>query len=270
RAVVRRGARSMKRVLIAGLFHETHTFVPGRTPLADFAVLRGREMLGAAGEPSPLGGAVDTARACGWDLVPAIDYRAIPSGTVEDAVLEGWWEEFHEAAREAVRHGPLQGLFLVLHGAMATETCRDAEGELLERIRSLPGLAEIPVGGVTDLHANVSERMARHSTALITYRRNPHTDARETAVRAVQILAHLLKTGRPPITHWRPPLLVLPPTATGTADEPMRTLEGMARRIEAETPGVLAVNVHAGFAFADTPDTGVSFTAVALDGGAAA
>ena len=38
----------MKRVLIAGLYHETHTFVPGRTSLADFAVLRGPEMLRVA------------------------------------------------------------------------------------------------------------------------------------------------------------------------------------------------------------------------------
>src|SRR5205823_6223074 len=51
-----------------------------------------------------------------------------------------------------------------------------------------------------------------------------------------------------------------PPTATGTADEPMRTLGALARQMEAENPDVLAVNVHAGFAFADTPNTGVSFT----------
>src|SRR5436305_2757121 len=219
--MVRRGAGGMKRVLIAGLYHETHTFVPGRTPLAMFAMLRGPEMLRAAGEPSPLGGAVDTARACGWEITTASDYRAIPSGTVQHAVLESWWEEFREAAGEALRDGPLQGLFLVLHGAMATETWRDVEGELLERIRSLPGLAEIPIGGVTDLHANVSERMARHSTALITYRQNPHTDARETAVRAVQVLDHLIETGRPAVTRWKQPRLLLPPTATGTADEPM-------------------------------------------------
>src|SRR5205823_4547838 len=102
----------MKRVLIAGLYHETHSFVPGRTSLADFAVLRGQEMLRAAGEPSPLGGALEAARECGWEIVPAVDYRASPSGTVEDEVLEAWWEEFQDAAREAMRNSSLQGLFL--------------------------------------------------------------------------------------------------------------------------------------------------------------
>ncbi len=250
----------LKRVLIAGLYHETHTFVPGCTPLADFTVLAGEEMWRAAGDSSPLGGTLETARACGWECLPAIDYRTIPSGTVEDAVLTAWWRDFVQAARAALAHGPLDGLFLVLHGAMVTESCLDVEGELLERIRNMPGLEAVPIGGVTDLHANVSARMAQMSHALVTYRRNPHTDARETAVRAVHILDRLLTTGRTAVTLLAQPALVLAPTATGTDDEPMRTLEAMARRMEASHPDVLAVNVHAGFAFADTPDTGVSFT----------
>ncbi len=249
-----------KRVLVAGLYHETHAFVPGRTTLADFAILRGPELWQAVGEPSPLGGVMETARACGWAVAPASDYRAWPSGIVADNALEAWWQEFAEAAHAALREGPLQGVFLVLHGAMVTEACLDVEGEILERIRAFPGLATAPIVGVTDLHANVSARMARLSEALVTYRENPHTDAKATAVRAAHILDRLMETGATAQTLWKQPPLVLAPTATGTADEPMRTLESLARRMEAEHPDFLAVNVHAGFAFADTFATGVSFT----------
>jgi microcystin degradation protein MlrC len=42
----------------------------------------------------------------------------------------------------------------------------------------------------------------------------------------------------------------------------MRTLESMAREIEATHKDLAAVNVMGGFSFADTPDTGVSFAAV--------
>jgi microcystin degradation protein MlrC len=42
----------------------------------------------------------------------------------------------------------------------------------------------------------------------------------------------------------------------------MRSLEALARKLEEENPDFWAVNVIAGFAFADTPDTGVSFTVV--------
>lgn len=44
----------------------------------------------------------------------------------------------------------------------------------------------------------------------------------------------------------------------------MKTLERMAREIEATNPEILAVNVFGGFSFADIPNTGVSFSAVTV------
>jgi len=136
-------------VLIAGIYHETNTFVPGRTTLADFAMLRGPELLRAEGEPSPLGGALEAARACGWEILPAVDLRAQPSGTVDDAVPEAWWAAFRDAAGAALRDGPLDGVFLVLHGAMATETCRAA--------MNLPSVPPPP-------EVSVAQAMARVAT----------------------------------------------------------------------------------------------------------
>lgn len=261
---------SAKRVLIAGIYHETHTFTPGRTTLADFAILRGEEMWRALGEPSPLGGAMETAKALGWEAVPAIDYRAFPSGIVDDAALEAWLAEFDAAARAALKTGALDGIYLVLHGAMATEACPDVEGEILERIRAIEGLEHTPIGGVTDLHANFSPRMARFSNALVTYRENPHADAKERAVHAAHVFDGAMSSARPVRTFWKQPPLVLAPSHTGTADEPMRTLEAMARRMEAENEEVCAVNVHAGFSFADTVNTGVSFSVCTTGGEAEA
>ena len=54
------------RVLLAGLFHETHTFLDGRTPLDDWTILRGDELLSARGDASPLAGAISVADECGW------------------------------------------------------------------------------------------------------------------------------------------------------------------------------------------------------------
>ena len=57
------------------------------------------------------------------------------------------------------------------------------------------------------------------------------------------------------------PGLLWPPTGTGTANDPMLTLESMARQFEGENDSLWAMNIVAGFSFADTPDTGVSFVA---------
>lgn len=252
---------AFSRVLLAGLFHETHTFLPGRTVPADFAVLRGTELLARRGDSSPLGGALAAAERFGWDVVPALDCRAVPSGIVADEVVESFWREFRETATRA---GRLDGVLLVLHGAMVSESLRDVEGELLGRMRALPGWSSLPLAAVFDLHAHLSPRMCEHADALVAYRENPHTDARDAAERAAAVLDRVLRDGSRSRMRLRRVPVMWPPTGTGTADEPMRSLERLARQLEAEHPNFLAVNIVGGFAFGDTPDTGVSVSLATL------
>ena len=170
------------RVLVAGLFHETHTFLDGVTPLTAFEARKGQDILGARGDRSPLCGFLEVAEAQGWHLIPAIDMRATPGATVTDEVLETFWDGLQSYVTKILGER-LDAVYLVLHGAMVCETEPDVEGELLARLRQLIG-ESVPVFGVFDLHANLSERMARHADALLGYRENPHTDARAAAVRA--------------------------------------------------------------------------------------
>jgi microcystin degradation protein MlrC len=253
----------IKRVLVAGLFHETHTFLPGFTGLDAFDLRRGRELLEVEGDASPLGGVLEVARVARWAVLPAVDLRAMPSATVADEVIELFWQILASTAEQEQRHG-IDGIYLVLHGAMVSRSLRDVEGEVLRRVRGLNGLASVPLCGVLDLHANVTPAMARHGTAFLAYRENPHTDAREAAMDAAWLLDRLMRTGERPVTVWEHPPLLWPPTGTGTRAEPMRTLQQQARAIEAANPPVLAVNVFGGFSFADTAESGISFTAVTL------
>jgi microcystin degradation protein MlrC len=252
-----------KRVLLAGLFHETHTFLQGHTSLADFQIRRGKDVLAAAGDGSPLAAVLEAADAYDWAVRPIADYRATPGAQVEDAVFDQFWHDFVSVAGPALAIG-VDGIFLVLHGGMVTDSYLDVEGELLRRIRDLPGGGSVPICGVVDLHANFTECMARYSNGLIAYRENPHADARRAASDAAELLNRLMITGERPVTVWQNTAVMWPPTGTATADEPMSTLEAAARNLEVDEPHFLAVNVFAGFSFADMPDTGVSFTAVTL------
>lgn len=249
----------MARVFLAGLFHETHSFVDETTGLADFEIRRGAEMLACVGDASPLGGVLDFAAAHDWEIVPAVDYRAMPSGTVEDAVVDAFWNEFESAWPGGET---LDAVYLVLHGAMVAETIPDVEGEILRRLRSLPGAGDLPVFGVYDLHANFSPAMAEHADALVAYRENPHTDARQAALIAADLLRRCLETGERPRMWLRRTGLIWIPSRTGTANDPMASLEARAREAEAESERIWAVNIAGGFAYADTPDTGVSFQVV--------
>jgi len=249
-----------RRLFVAGLFHETNTFVEQFTGLDRFRIVRDAGMLAERGNDSPLDGLLQTAAEFGWEVMPGVFYQAAPSGPLRDEVFEAYWNDLRPRLEGALTGG-IDGIGLILHGAMATENLPDVEGELLQRIRWLPGAGSIPVFAVLDLHANVSEQMARCATALIPYRKNPHTDARETAVRAARHLRRLWVEKLRLRTHYLHSRILLAPPSTGTADDPMRSLQEMARSLE-KSAGHLEIGIAPGFAHADTPDTGLTFWVV--------
>lgn len=248
------------RIFVAGLFHETNTFAEIPTTLEDFRISRGEELLAAQGNGSPLDGFLSAAADYGWTILPGVDYRAQPSGMPADSVFETFWNDLSPGLSSALQTG-IDAIFLILHGAMATLNIPDVEGELLERIRSLPGGSDLPLFAVLDLHANVSERMTRNASALIPYRENPHTDARDTAVRAARMLWRALTSRKSLRTHFLHSHILLAPPSTATSANPMRDLEAAARAMESSA-GHWEVGIAAGFAHADTPDTGMSFWVV--------
>ena len=255
------GTEPKRRVLLAGLLHQTNTFVGGRTVLKDFQLRRGADLLAPAGGTSPIAGMMEIGGKSNWEVVPVLDMQALPGPTVADAVVDLFWAEFRAVA-DAQEAAGVDGVFLVLHGAMVSESLPDVEGEILRRIRGVTHLSDAPICGVINPHANFTEAMARQSDGLISYRTNPHTDSREAARDAAVLLDGLMQTEKRPATVWEHPPIMWPPGGTGTDSEPMLALEERAREIEAEMPDVLAVNVLAGFPFADVPEAGVSFSAI--------
>lgn len=258
-----------RRILLAGLYHETHTFLDEITRADATRVRRGEELLARRGDGSTVDGFLTVAARERWTVVPLLEIGAMPSGTLDHAIFEAFWLEFERSARAAMQQG-VDGIWLALHGAMVTTRSRDPEGDLFARIRALPGLDKVPLFGVFDLHATFTTAMARHADCLVGYRENPHIDAFDMAAVSAELLARTLRTGVRPRMITRTLPLVWPPTGTGTAAAPMKPMETEARRIEASDPDIWAANVVGGYAFADTTDTGVSVSVVTTGSDAAA
>lgn len=247
------------RILIAGLFHETHTFLDEVTRWYDFNVLEGDDILLLKGQASPMGAMLATAHELDWQILPTIFASATPSGIVADEMFERYWSRFVELAQPYITQ-EIDAIYLVLHGAFVSQGIPDVEGELLRRIRALPGCERLPIFGVYDLHANFSSAMAENANYLTAYRENPHSDAAESAVRAAMALNDCLKTRSVPQQFMAAADIMWPPTGTASKANPMKRLLQKARELEQSVPGMLTVNVNAGFSFADTPDTAVSFS----------
>jgi microcystin degradation protein MlrC len=258
------------RILLAGLFHETHTFVDEITGFAEYSINRGAALLARRGDGSTIDGFLEVAEREDWTVVPVAEYSALPSGTTEQAVFEQFWDELRAGIEAALGDGGLDGIWLALHGAMVTTGSVDPEGELLARIRGIRRAETLPLFGVFDLHATFTGAMAEGADGLVGYRENPHIDARDAAVRSAELLARSLAEGVRPHMLARNAPIIWTPTGVATGDRPMRDLEALARRIEAETPEIWTVNVVAGYSFSDVPDAGVAFSVITTGGDAVA
>ena len=204
------------KVGIAMMSHETNTFSPVITDLDRFSGGRSEPMQGGqvvsvySDTASCLGGYIEVARQRGAEIVMGIAAGAPPSGPVENVAYEYMCDAIVELA------GRVDALMLDLHGAMATKSFDDGEGELLARIREKH--AQLPVAIVLDMHANITARMVENCDVLAGYHTYPHIDMDGTARRSANMFFDMLegkcrpvmRWGNAPITrtmHYRPGLL---------------------------------------------------------------
>ena len=82
------------RILLAGLFHETHTFLDEVTGPADVRWRRGPDLLARKGDGSTVDGFLSVAERHGWTVVPTVEASAMPSGTIDHAVFEAFWQDY--------------------------------------------------------------------------------------------------------------------------------------------------------------------------------
>lgn len=247
------------KLVIAMMKHETNTFSPVPTPLARFGPdgpYRGEAAANAfRGTGTPMAAYLDLARAEGAEVVTPVAAEAYPSGVVDARAYQAITDDIVGAVAKGC-----DAVLLDLHGAMVAETTDDGEGTLLERIRAVaPG---IPIAVALDLHANLTERMVRNSTAIVGYKTYPHTDMYDAGRHAGGIVLRALKGEVRPVMAWGNRPLLAQTLRMGTRDAPMRDLVAGAR--EAEAAGeCLAATVFGGFPLADIAEAGVSSVVVA-------
>lgn len=250
-----------RRVLLAAIKHESHTFNRFPTSLALFR--RQGYHLGAAIPPAfrgtglEMAGFLAVAERLGWWTSTPISASATSGGRVSAEAMDDFLTVLADGIRAAL---PLDGVLLALHGAMAAEGDDDADGTILAMVRDLVG-PDIPIAVTFDLHANVSDRTAALADIIVSYRTNPHTDHAPTATVAGELLHRAMTGPRPRSVVARAPTLVaFDRGRTHTGHGPMIDALAEARRLEREEPGIWSVSLNSGFSHADVPQAGPSVT----------
>ena len=247
-----------KRIAVGGFLHESHSFAPRPATYRDFLksggfppLARGVAMLEAVrGSSVAITGAIAALQEAGAEIVPLAWSFANPSAAVEDEAFERIAAMICAELSSALDAGPLDGVFLDLHGAMLAESFPDGEGELLRRVRRIVGV--VPITTTLDPHANMTRRMVDESDAMAPYYTYPHVDMPAAGRRAAALLLRRIEHGAPFAKAYRQLDFWIPITSQCTLVEPMASV--MAHRAElAGQPGVAELAWCFGFPILGLP-----------------
>lgn len=244
-------------IYLAALAHETNSFSPIPTTLRSFeeGILARPGADGSLNQEARdfpgVGFLLEVAREQGDRVTAGLCAWAQPGGPVARQVYESLREELLAGLAAA---GPVDAVFLVLHGAMIAQGYPDCEGDLLERVRGQVGPG-VPVGALLDLHATLTPRMVASGAVLVACKEYPHTDYLERTRELHAILARMAgRTGG--TTRLRTLLRPVPMLGLfGTGEAPMRALLQQVWAHERE-PGILSISLIHGFPWSDTSHTG--------------
>ena len=251
---------------VGGIVHETNTFNPKKTGLAEFAqgiggadgILRGKDLIAQSAKAgNTMAGFIYGASKHGFDLHPSILAGPQTMGTVLDSAFETLTKELIDGLRAAPK---LDGILLFLHGTMVTESHPHADAEVVRRVRKVFGDA-IPIVVVHDFHANISEEIVKLTTVLLAYKECPHLDAREAGVTASRIMADIVSGKVKPTQALVKPPMLLNILYHNTYAAPMLPITDASKKLEKQ-PGVIVASVAGGYQYADIPAMGPSVVVV--------
>jgi microcystin degradation protein MlrC len=250
----------MTRIAVGGFLHETNTFAPTKAVYDAFVhgggwppMREGTKLLEKMRNINVgIAGFIPAAEAEGWELVPTIWCAASPSAHVTRDAYERVARTIVDGIAAA---GPIDAVYLDLHGAMVAEHLDDGEGEILARVRKVIG-RDLPLVVSLDLHANVTALMVEYSDALIAYRTYPHIDMADTGRAAARHLALLLRFRQKLAKAFRQVPFLIPISWQCTSDEPCKSIYRKLAALQCDA--VPTLSFTPGFPAADFPDCGAS------------
>lgn len=264
------------RIAFARLNHETNALSPVPTHLEAFErvqLTEGSELLRQLKPWRPeVSGGFFNAELSGLylatrlrrdiELVPLPSAWAIPSGKLDRTTFDALVERLITALEG---EGPIDGLYLCLHGAMGVVGLERPEQHLLERVRAVIGATPLAVS--YDLHAVLTSAKVEIPDIVTLYRTNPHRDLAGTGARTARLLIRRIEGTIHPTTTWRSLPMVFGGLPMLDFRAPMRPIFQRMKEM-GRIPGVLSVGFCQSQPLHDAPHAGWSVL-VQTDGDAA-
>jgi len=199
----------------------------------------------------------EMAAAKGWSIAESLATFAVPAGTTLRPVYEALRDELLNDLAAAM---PVNGVLLMMHGAMVAQGYDDCEGDIVERARAMVG-PDIPIGVELDLHCHLTKTLIDNADAVITFKEYPHTDPPERAEELFDIIAAAMQGEIKPVTSMHDCNMI---GVYHTTREPVKSFVQRMSDLEGQN-GVLSVSLGHGFPWGDVADLGTRVLVVTDD-----
>ena len=147
------------------------------------------------------------------------DY-SIPGGPINYKYFISVIDEFISTINKIPK---LDGILLLMHGAMFIKKIKDPEGFLIDKIRKVVGI-KCKIAVAYDLHGQVSKKIINNINYFSAFKTAPHIDVKNTYKRASQMLIDGILNDKINYLSWIPIPVLVSGEMSSTLIEPCKSI----------------------------------------------
>jgi len=178
-------------------------------------------------------------------LIPIFLCKSIPGGPIELDFYTKIKKKFIKKLQNLL---PLDGIILIMHGAMNVPGIEDPEGQWIEEIRKVIGKNSY-ISLSFDLHGQITDKIIDNINSFTAYKTAPHSDVRLTYLKSAKMLSDILNKKIFPKVIWSPIPILVSGEMSSTLHEPCKSI--YKEIIEYQDSEILDVSLMIGYVWAD-------------------
>ena len=228
-----------KKIFICGISTECCSYSTLIQNKKDFEVLSGKKLLKYINFPYSKHNNIT--------FIPNKFYRSLPGGPVDKKFFI---KTINNITNDLIKSKPIDGILLIMHGAMYVKGISDPEGFFIKKIRSKVS-KNCKISLSYDLHGQMTDSIIKNIDYFAAYKTAPHIDVKQTYSRSLKMLIDgILKNKKNHIIWEKIPVLVSGEMSS-TIVEPCKKIYKNLN-IFNKLNGINDCNLLIGYVWADT------------------
>ena len=229
---------ALKKIAIGGISTECSSYSPLYQKKDDFQSIQGQALLDLIDFPFSE-----------FDIkpYPLFFNKSVPGGPIDREYFTQIKYQFIEDIHSL---GDLDGVLLLMHGAMYVDGIEDPEGEWIASVRKEVGPKCI-ISVSFDLHGQMTNQIISNIDAFAAFKTAPHIDVKETYQRSSMMLCKALNENYRPYVLWSAIPVLVSGEMSSTFVEPCQSIYESLDLYNQES-NILDCNLMIGYVWADT------------------